>query len=175
MMTTFQKALFFALKWEGGYSDHPSDSGGPTYKGITQKVYDVYRKNKQEKTISVKEISNAEVEEIYLNDYWVKSDCYKLSDPLAVAVFDTAVNMGVSRAKEFLFDVLKSFKAAPDANAVVDFYLAVRKNHYLKIVNKKPSQKIFLQGWMNRVNDLQNTVNLLKIKPVKSAPQEPVA
>ncbi|WP_152536276.1 glycosyl hydrolase 108 family protein [Mesorhizobium loti] len=37
-------ALARLLAHEGGYSNHPSDPGGPTMKGVTQRVYDGYRR-----------------------------------------------------------------------------------------------------------------------------------
>jgi lysozyme family protein len=41
MSADFQRALAFVLKAEGGYTNHPSDRGGPTNKGILQREYDV--------------------------------------------------------------------------------------------------------------------------------------
>lgn len=41
------KALPFVIKSEGGYSHNPNDKGGMTYKGITQSVYNAYRKSKK--------------------------------------------------------------------------------------------------------------------------------
>lgn len=40
MDKNFEKGLKFVLAREGGYSNHPSDSGGETNKGITHKTYD---------------------------------------------------------------------------------------------------------------------------------------
>ncbi len=34
------------LVHEGGYVNHPKDPGGPTNKGVTQRVYEAYRKGK---------------------------------------------------------------------------------------------------------------------------------
>ncbi len=38
-MADFKKAFQILEKWEGGYSNHISDTGGETYKGITRKNY----------------------------------------------------------------------------------------------------------------------------------------
>ena len=35
---SWDKAITFALKWEGGYVNHKNDKGGPTNRGITQAV-----------------------------------------------------------------------------------------------------------------------------------------
>ena len=39
----FQRCLTVTLKWEGGYSNHPDDPGGPTMRGIIQREYDAWR------------------------------------------------------------------------------------------------------------------------------------
>ena len=36
---TFQKALAFTLKWEGGYSNNHNDKGGETRYGISKKAF----------------------------------------------------------------------------------------------------------------------------------------
>ena len=33
---SFNRAISFTLKWEGGYVNHPADKGGATNRGITQ-------------------------------------------------------------------------------------------------------------------------------------------
>ncbi len=64
------------LVHEGGYVNHPSDPGGPTNKGVTQRVYDSYRKGKGQRPRTVKSITMDEVYEIYDRQYWdaVKGD-----------------------------------------------------------------------------------------------------
>lgn len=150
MDKNFEKGLKFVLSREGGYSNHPNDSGGETNKGITHKTYDAYRKSQGLPTRSVKDITDKEVKEIYYNNYYKASGTDKIGDPkLSTVVFDTAVNMGVSRAKTML----------EKSNGNVDKYLALRQEKYKEFVQAKPSQKVFLQGWQNRVKDLDNYVN----------------
>lgn len=146
----FEKGLKFVLAREGGYSIHPNDSGGETNKGITHKTYDAYRKSQGLPTRSVKDMTDKEVKEIYYKNYYKTSGADKVGDPkLSTVVFDTAVNMGVSRAKTML----------EKSNGNVDKYLALRQEKYKEFVQAKPSQKVFLQGWQNRVKDLDNYVN----------------
>lgn len=40
----YQASLKIVLVHEGGYVNHPKDPGGATNKGVTQRVYDGYRK-----------------------------------------------------------------------------------------------------------------------------------
>jgi hypothetical protein len=62
MSADFQRALAFVLKAEGGYTNHPSDRGGPTNKGILQREYDQYRRDNGLPSADVRDILNAEVE-----------------------------------------------------------------------------------------------------------------
>lgn len=95
---TQPKAMQLVLAYEGGFVDHPKDPGGPTNKGVTQRVYDAYRTNKGLETRSVREITDAELTDIYDKQYWdaVKAD--QLPAGIDFAVFDYAVNSGAARA-----------------------------------------------------------------------------
>ena len=95
-------SLSLVLAHEGGYSNHPADPGGATNKGITQRVYDGYRKSRGLPLRSVKLIEPNELEDIYDRQYWrlVRGD--DLPAGLDYAVFDFAVNSGPGRAIKFL-------------------------------------------------------------------------
>lgn len=99
---SYKPSLSLVLAHEGGYVNHPQDPGGATNKGVTQKVYDAYRKLRGLKVQSVKLIDALETEEIYRKNYWklVRGD--SLPAGLDYAVFDFAVNSGVSRAIRYL-------------------------------------------------------------------------
>lgn len=141
----FKEALKFVLKWEGeSFTDDPDDFGGATKYGIIQRVYNPYRDEKGLPRQSVKFISMSEVEEIYNEKFWIAAGCNALASPLNIVVFDCAVNMGVSRARGFLAESKK--------DPVVFNNLRESKYHeFAKVKN----QKKFLQGWMNRLNDLR--------------------
>lgn len=149
-MTTdlFKKALSFVLKWEGGYVNNPNDKGGATNKGITQGMYNNWLIAQGKSRKDVKFISQQEVEEIYYKNYWLKAGCDKMSKVFAVICFDTAVNMGVGRVKEFL-------QAARWTDP--QKFLAAREQKYREFA-KYGNQKIFLNGWLNRLNDLRNFI-----------------
>ena len=103
----FEPALAFVLRWEGGLVDNPADPGGRTNKGITQKVYDAWRQQQGEPPRDVQQIEDSEVSTIYQAQYWTPASCESLAAPLALAEFDTAVNMGVGRAIRFLQTAVK--------------------------------------------------------------------
>lgn len=146
MSINFKEALKFVLKWEGeSFTDDPDDFGGATKYGVIQRVYNPYRDENGLPRQSVKNITMAEVEEIYNEKYWVEAGCNALPSPLNLVVFDCAVNMGVSRAKGFL----------ADSNGDAATFNNLRESKYREFAKVKQQGK-FLQGWMNRLNDLRS-------------------
>lgn len=104
----FAKLLKPLLGIEGGVADRSlkDDPGGLTNKGVTHAVYDAYRAGKGLPQRSVRQITNAEVEEIYLEQYWRPIRGDELPSGLDWAVFDFAVNSGPGRAIKELQRVL---------------------------------------------------------------------
>lgn len=94
MRENFEAALAKVLVHEGGYVNHPADPGGATNRGVTQRVYDGFRKRRSLPTRSVRQISDVEVREIYRLQYWnaVRGD--ELPSGIDYVVFDGAVNSG---------------------------------------------------------------------------------
>ena len=168
----FESALPFVLRWEGGFVDHPADPGGRTNRGVTQRVYDAWRRRQGQAARDVKLIDDDEVQRIYEAGYWIPPRCDLLGQPLNLAQFDTAVNMGPGRAVRFLqraagCDVDGDFGpnteravAAADAGELVGAYCDLREAFYRQIVQNKPSQAVFLKGWMNRLNSLRRECGL---------------
>lgn len=105
-MDRFAEVLPFTLQYEGGYSDDPHDPGGPTMKGITHGVYDAYRDGRGLPRQWVRNISNAELVEIYRFNYWhpVRGD--ELPIGVDLLVFDFGVNSGPGTAIRHLQAVL---------------------------------------------------------------------
>ncbi len=169
----FLKALQFTLPAEGGRVDNPVDPGGRTNKGIIQSVYNAYRRSKNLPQADVFNISDQEVSDIYFNNYWKPAQCNAMVLPLAVVQFDTAVNFGVGGAVQFLQEALglpadgvfgpqtqaafQTNNTKALANKVVDGRIAYRRQR----VAERPSQGIFLQGWLNRDNALKRFIEPL--------------
>ncbi len=173
MPIEFEDALKFVLKWEGGFTDHPKDPGGATNKGITQRVYDDYKKSKKHPQMNVKHILDFEVKEIYETRYWDLVRAKWLKAPLGLVMFDTAVNFGPAGAIRRLQKALKLKITGSwtqeisdvihtcDARVVALEICKLRKIWRNFRVKQNPSQKVFLKGWLNRDNDLINEVNKL--------------
>lgn len=94
----FQASLALTLPFEGGRSSDPRDPGGDTMCGITQAVYDDDRDARGLPRRSVFESTAAERESIYQRRYWQKAQCEAMPAGADFALFDFAVNSGVSRA-----------------------------------------------------------------------------
>ena len=101
MKDNFDKCLQLVLKHEGGYVNHPNDPGGMTNYGVTKKVYEKYL-GKEVTETDMKDMSLEHVGEIYKKKYWDKVRGDDLPSGLDWAVFDFAVNAGVSRAAKVL-------------------------------------------------------------------------
>jgi len=173
MPITLDEALQFTLKWEGGFTNHPKDPGGPTNFGIIQTRYDEYRDWKKLKRQSVKFISKAEYVEIYDKYYWDPVRAQWLQGPLGLALFDTAVNMGVGGAMtrlhkalglpiksvwtQAISDVIHESDQTKIAIEICKMRIAKR---YARVSARK-DQVVFLRGWLNRDNALMVKVKSL--------------
>ena len=177
--TTFDLALDFVLKWEGGYVNNPADKGGETNLGVTANALRVAQdKGIVDKSLTVRDLTRATVAPIYLDLYWTPSHCPMMSYDLAVTVFDSAVNHGVKSAIRLMQRGLNALGShlSEDGiwgrNTEAELTLALayypvgaalatikkRDEYYDSIVRSNPSQKVFLQGWRNRINALRNEV-----------------
>ena len=74
----FEKCKSLTAVSEGGWSDHPSDPGGATMKGVTLRTYAAWRKlhGQPEPTkADLKVISDDEVSAIFKAQYWDAARC----------------------------------------------------------------------------------------------------
>ncbi len=160
--SNYKASLALVLAHEGGYVNHPKDPGGATNKGVTQKVYDAYRRVKGAKLQSVRYISDDEVSEIYQKQYWklVRGD--SLPAGLDYAVFDFGVNSGISRAVRYLQRLVGVEDDGIIGNmTLAAIYDAAKKNEEALIVNYCANRMVFLKslgtfstfgkGWTRRV------------------------
>lgn len=161
-MSPFARALAATLDYEGGYVHHPLDRGGATHYGITQRTYDNWRLTTGRPKRSVELIDMSEIEGIYHDYYWEPCGCSQLPERLAVAVFDMAVHSGPWNAKLTLQRALrvkadgvigpKTIEAANAAPPEAVLAFLKRRGAFLQeLINTRPSQVIFLEGWINRL------------------------
>lgn len=138
----FEAALQKTLGYEGGYV--ADDAGkGPSNFGINASA---------NPDVDVKNLTKDKARELYKKRYWdaIGGDALAAKDPaLATIAFDTAVNMGVSKANQLVS------KSKGDPSAL----LSMRQQHYDSLVKKDPEKFApFEKGWKARVADLATSV-----------------
>jgi lysozyme family protein len=94
----FHAALEHVLRQEGGWSDHPKDPGGATYKGITLKLYREFKRNPAITKEQLRRITAEDVYAIYHDLYWRNIRGDELPAGVDLEIFDAAVNSGVKTA-----------------------------------------------------------------------------
>ncbi len=169
----FETALSFTLYFEGGFSNHPADKGGRTYKGILQSVYNAYRRRRGLPPLDVTQMSDAELMEIY-QGYWDNSRSATMHPALAVVMFDTAVNFGIHNSVTFLqqalglpqtgvFDTKTKEALAEGNNRNTALQMINERIIYrYKRVQEDASQMAFFHGWLARDYSLWGYVEKLK-------------
>ena len=167
------------LRREGGFVDHPADRGGPTKFGITQNTLsEYYGRNALKQEVAA--LDEDVAREIYQRNYYIGPRIDTLPQPVRAFVFDCAVNHGPRRAIKFVQSVCNQAGYTPTlsedgamgpntrraANWAMEemgevFLKALieeRRNFYLTIVDARPSQSVFLKGWMNRVDEFEQGI-----------------
>jgi len=152
-MADFLQAAKFVLKREGGYVNDPADPGGATNMGITQNTYTAWLKKQGLPNVDVRKITTDEVHAIYREHYWEPVVRGGFTQAQALIFFDTAVNFGVGRAKEWM-----------DITTDPEAYLCVREAVY-RWMTKNPASSLskFRKGWLNRVKHLRAEVGLSRV------------
>lgn len=169
---SFNNALSFVLRQEGGYVDNPSDHGGATNRGITQVTYDAYRDRHSVPRQDVRLIGDDEVATIYFSDYWTPVGGRGLPEPLDLVCFDSAVNCGVSQASKWLQravnvtadgvvgpKTLAAISWAGPVNALAMNVINQREAFYQQDAEAHPDQRQFLNGWEHRISELRKAVS----------------
>jgi len=162
MKENYPQALKQVLKYEGGYVDHPKDPGGPTNKGVTQAVYNDWRKSQKMPIQSVRNIGDSEVAAIYKNLYWDRVSGDLLPDGVDFAVFDFAINSGVSRAAKYLqavVGVTQDGQIGPATIQATKAYVAMAvTNKRLAFMQSLSIWSTFGKGWSARIADVKNQI-----------------
>lgn len=164
MFQNFQQALKYVLIDEGGNDDDPSDSGGRTSRGITQREYNAWCALHHSPSGDVWKASPATIESIYRTQYWTPY-CDSMPNGLDYEFFDMAVNMGMHEAIVLLQRTLgvdddghygvitaKAVKDIPNMPMFIDSLSNTRRHFYTNLIASRPKDAKFRRGWMNRVD-----------------------
>lgn len=165
----FDRSLAKVLVHEGLFSDHPLDPGGATMKGVTQRVYDEYRRSLGLQTINVRNISDSELKAIYRKKYWDEFKGDKLHAGVSYVIFDGAVNSGVTQSVKWVQRALAemglyqgqidgllgqgtllALGGVNDDDALIARVIA-RREAFLRALK---TFKTFGKGWIRRISDV---------------------
>lgn len=162
MKENYAQALKQVLKYEGGKVDNPKDPGGRTAFGITQDTYDAWRKKQGLPNADVFTISQTEVASIYKYEYWDAIRGDDLPSGVDFAVFDYAVNSGVSKAAKTLqavVGVTQDGQIGPQTIQAAKDYVAMSiTNRRLAFMQSLSIWKTFGKGWSARIADVKNQI-----------------
>lgn len=160
---TYDESLNRLLVHEGGYTNHPSDPGGPTNFGIT--IYDYRKYVKPDATAAdVRAMRLDEAKVIYRAKYWAAQRCDELPAGVDYAIFDYGVNSGIGRSGKVLRRCLK----LPDNTSVVsDAVIAAARavnprqlisdicSERLRFLQQLKTWSVFGKGWGARVVEVR--------------------
>lgn len=169
-------------KWEGTTFEHVnSDLGGITTRGITFPTYLANCKkvlNKNPTLKHFKSLSQSEAFKFY-NFMWSVCGVDKIDNTkVAICLYDFIFNSQFARREIQRFLVTKGYELDDDnifgkqSLAAINDYVSknkesdvlkqffrVRETYLLNLIKRNPTQKKFLLGWMNRINDLKLFLN----------------
>lgn len=174
-MADFIPAYNIVKKWESGYQAHPDDDGNynslgqlvGTNWGISAPVFESWIGYPPSKA-RMEQMTKDDARKIYKSKFWddVKGDQIN-SQPLANILFDGRVNHGrlavkflqrlLGVAQDGIFGPI-TLKATNNANPakLYNDFKNYREDFYKRLAKRKPSMKIFLNGWLNRIRSFKD-------------------
>lgn len=156
-MASFNSIIDELIAAEGGdtITNIREDRGGLTKFGISQQAFP---------NLDIANLTEAEAKRIYKREYWDRLNLSKLPAAMRRNLFFNAVNSGVSTVAKDLQEALnvtpdgivgpQTIEAAKNFKGDLDERTRTSQiERYLRIVQNDPSQRKFLNGWINRVTD----------------------
>jgi lysozyme family protein len=150
----FDMSFHELLRFEGGYVNHPSDPGGETNWGIT-----VAAARQHGYRGPMRDLPTSLAKQIYRQSYWEPCRADELPAVVRYAVFDAAVNSGVSQSIKWLQRAVGAEpdgKIGPKTMAAVkaaDPNMTLRKvlAHRLTFFTSLRTWPSFGKGWARRI------------------------
>ena len=153
-----------------GFTNDPNDTGGATMIGVTISTYRSYCRYKGWKTPTIQVLKNMPYKvwrDIVYTMYWNKWKADTIADQtVANMVVDWVWHSGTSTIKKVqtILGVTadgivgpKTITALNNNKDIKNKLYQSRKAYFESIVKRNPSQKKWLNGWMNRLNSVYNS------------------
>jgi len=147
--------------YEGGNDDDPHDPGGRTSRGIIQREWDKYRKTHPGRPADVWKAPDADIAEIYRNNYWSAQGCGTVPSGVDESVFDYGVNSGIGRSQKVLRrclhlpDKTPYSKVAESLSALTGAQVSVLidaiNDERIAFLRQLRIWKYYGKGWSSRV------------------------
>lgn len=176
----FNSLMPYSLNFEGGYSNHKHDKGGETKYGITKVFYDTYKAKVPDISPTISGLTTNDAIALY-KAQWDKYKLGRIRDKrVAFTLHDYMINSDAKGVIERLQEYLntnganlkpdgivgdKTLNAINQSNPhdICKFLLSDRKEHYLDQAKKNKTQTGFINGWINRINDISEIIGLGRI------------
>ena len=161
--SNFQPSLKLVLQSEGGNDDDPSDHGGRTSRGITQREYNAWCLEHGHPVIDVWTAPQEHIDAIYHDEYW-EPVCDLLPIGVDYLYFDMAVNAGPHRAAVLLQEavgVTADGRIGPVTRQAVQNVsaaaLIVKYSQEKAAFYQGLHQPKFTRGWLNRTASVEKS------------------
>ncbi len=196
----FEIAYKHLAKVEGALSEHKNDPGGVTKYGISLRFLEDYEKTEQGRKVltelkiyhvdrnTIVALNKEQSKRILYEAFWISPNIASLPLILSVITYDYAVNSGSFYAVKVLQKAINAhidgiigsqtirLSYAANTTQAAKFMLEERAKYYIRLSNQKPKFKVFLNGWLNRVESLKDYLNSLskskKIQTLLKAEKE---
>jgi lysozyme family protein len=153
MKQNYNDCLNRLLKDEGGYTNNPNDSGGPTNFGITLGDYKKYI-DKNGTAVDVKNMTVAQAKAIYKPKYWDALGCDSLASGVDYMCFNYGVISGLGRPRK----ALQRFKSLKGSD-LIDAIYNEQVTFFKSISGGKNA--VFLKGWLARASRVKSYSHFL--------------
>jgi len=166
MKDNFDACFDRVIQSEGGYVNDPADAGGETNLGVTAGAWGAYL-GRPINSGEMQSLTKDTVKPFYRQMYWDKVKGDDLPAGVDYAVFDFAVNAGVSRAAKFLQRSVGAVDdgvigggtlgkvAVTNKQRLLAAFADQKQRFYNGLALSNPSQQKFLKGWLSRVDKVQ--------------------
>lgn len=174
MPDDFDSALAFVLAREGGYVNDPADPGGQTKFGISKRSYP---------SLDIAALTREQAAAIYRRDFWDKLGLGDLPGPVALVVFDAAVNHGPAPAASFLQAAYNALAVGdqlavdghlgpvtrlavavwvggdPARGQILAREVLLERAAFYALLYRASGYARFIRGWLNRIRALREAIS----------------